>query len=138
MGWKFDFGRHARTVLQRIWSEVRNEVRVKDDMIVRQGDVLLRRVGSIPEAAKSAAKKDQAGNDRIVLAYGEVTGHAHAIHDLDAVDVFVTGDGVMYLQVKEEAKLQHEEHGTIALPPGNYERTIQREYSPEAIRNVAD
>ncbi len=107
-------------------------------MIVRQGDVLLRRVESIPEAAKVAEKKDQAGNHRIVLAYGEVTGHAHAIHDLDSVDVFVTGDGVMYLQVKEEAKLQHEEHGMIALPPGNYERTIQREYSPEAIRNVAD
>lgn len=106
--------------------------------IARQGDVLLRRVESIPAAAKSAEKKDQSGNARIVLAYGEVTGHAHAIHDLDAVDVFVTGEGVMYLQVKSEAKLQHEEHGAIGLPPGNYERTIQREYSPEEIRNVAD
>lgn len=105
---------------------------------VRQGDVLLRRVDSIPGEARAAEKKDQAGNDRIVLAYGEVTGHAHAIHDLDAVDVFVTGEGVMYLQVKSEASLRHEEHGTITLPPGNYERTIQREYSPEAIRNVAD
>lgn len=111
---------------------------MKNEMTVRQGDVLLRRVESIPETAKVAEKKDQAGNDRIVLAYGEVTGHAHAIHDLDVVDVFVTGEGVMYLQVKEEAKLQHEEHGTIALPPGNYERTIQREYSPEAIRDVRD
>ena len=107
-------------------------------MIVRQGDVLLVKVDAIPETAKPAEKKDQAGNQRIVLAYGEVTGHAHAIHNLDSVDVFVTGEGVMYLQVKEEAKLQHEEHGSIALPPGNYERTIQREYSPEAIRNVAD
>ncbi len=107
-------------------------------VIYRQGDVLLRRVASIPKAAKSAAKQDQSGNLRIVLAYGEVTGHAHAIHDLESVDVFVNAEGTMYLQVKEEAKLQHEEHGTVLLPPGNYERTIQREYSPEAIRNVAD
>jgi hypothetical protein len=119
-------------------SHFKKEVDMKNEMTVRQGDVLLRRVESIPETAKVAEKKDQAGNDRIVLAYGEVTGHAHAIHDLDVVDVFVTGEGVMYLQVKEEAKLQHEEHGTIALPPGNYERTIQREYSPEAIRDVRD
>lgn len=107
-------------------------------MILRQGDVLLRRVASIPKSAKLADKKDQSGNDRIVLAYGEVTGHAHAIHDLESVDVFVTGTGTMYLQVKNEVSLRHEEHGAIALPPGNYERTIQREYSPEAIRNVAD
>lgn len=104
----------------------------------RQGDVLLRRVSEIPTDAVVADKKDQFGNDRIVLAYGEVTGHAHAIHDLDSVDVFVKGDGTMYLEVKSEASLQHEEHATIALPPGNYERVIQREYSPEEIRNVAD
>lgn len=106
--------------------------------ILRQGDVLLRRVDSIPAEAKPADKKDHAGHSRIVLAYGETTGHAHAIHDLDAVDVFVTGEGVMYLQVKSEASLQHEEHGTIALPPGNYERTIQREYHPAEIRDVRD
>lgn len=99
----------------------------------RQGDVLIKRVRSIP---KSATKQET--KERIVLAYGEVTGHAHAIHDLDKVDVFV-GDGVMYLQVKEGgAVVRHEEHGAIALPAGNYERVLQREYSPEAIRNVAD
>jgi hypothetical protein len=108
------------------------------EMIVRQGDVLLRRVASIPKTAKAAEKKDHSGNPRIVLAYGEVTGHAHAIHDLSNVDVFVSDSGEMYLKVKAEVSLQHEEHGAIALPPGNYQRTIQREYSPEAVRNVAD
>lgn len=111
---------------------------MKHTMIVRQGDVLLRRVASLPKSAQVAEKKDQAGNRRIVLAYGEVTGHAHAIYDLDSVDVFVTSTGMMYLKVSKDAALQHEEHGTITLPPGNYERTIQREYSPEQIRNVAD
>jgi len=99
----------------------------------RQGDVLLKRIDAIPVDAKLTEQKE-----RIVLAYGEVTGHAHAIHDLDNVDVFVKGDGTMYLAVKEPADLNHEEHATVTLAPGNYERVIQREYSPEEIRNVAD
>lgn len=99
----------------------------------RQGDVFIKQVRSIP---KTAERKEQ--NDRIVLAYGEVTGHAHAIHDLEAVDVFVTADGRTYLKAKDEATVRHEEHGGIALPAGNYEVTIQREYSPEEIRNVMD
>ena len=36
------------------------------------------------------------------------------------------------------AQVVHDEHATIALPPGKYRITRQREYSPEAIRNVAD
>ena len=40
----------------------------------RQGDVLIRQVNEIPSQAK--VKKNVG---RIVLAYGEVTGHAHAI-----------------------------------------------------------
>lgn len=104
----------------------------------RQGDVYLRQVTGIPVDAAVAEKKDQSGRKRIVLAYGEVTGHAHAITELDKVDVFVKGDGTMYLAVKDATELRHEEHGTIVLPPGNYERVIQREYSPEAIRNVMD
>lgn len=106
--------------------------------IYRQGDVLLRQIAKIPTDVTVAEKKDQGGRSRIVLAYGEVTGHAHAITDLDKVDVFVKGDGTMYLAVKDSAELKHEEHGTIVLPAGNYERVIQREYSPESIRNVMD
>lgn len=106
---------------------------MKKPKIFRQGDVLLREVKSIPSEAKRTKEKD-----RIVLAYGEVTGHAHAIADLENVDVFIKADGTMYLEVKTPADLKHEEHGTITLPAGHYERVIQREYSPEAIRNVAD
>lgn len=102
--------------------------------IFRQGDVMLRQVPKIPAEA-TPQKKD----GPIVLALGETTGHQHAIyHDLDSVDVFVSATGTMYLQVKDGAKLQHEEHGTITLPAGNYERVLQREYSPEEIRNVQD
>src|SRR3990167_10919258 len=88
--------------------------------IYRQGDVLLREVKSIPETAK---RQKRIG--AVVLALGEVTGHKHQILD-EEVDVFVKEDGTMYLQVKSPADLTHEEHGTVVLPPGNYERVIQR------------
>jgi hypothetical protein len=34
--------------------------------------------------------------------------------------------------------LQHQEHSTQAIPDDNYRLVKQREFSPEAIRNVAD
>ncbi len=45
--------------------------------IIRQGDVLLVPVKSLPIGAKEIPLD----KGRIVLAYGEVTGHAHAIDD---------------------------------------------------------
>jgi hypothetical protein len=44
---------------------------------IRQGDVLLRRVESMPADVKPA--KDQ--ERKIILAWGEVTGHHHRIED---------------------------------------------------------
>ena len=40
----------------------------------RQGDVMIREVSSLPANAKAVKNRG-----RIVLAHGEVTGHAHAI-----------------------------------------------------------
>ena len=101
--------------------------------LYRQGDVLLREVTNIPEAAQRSEPKE-----RIILAYGEVTGHCHRIEELDKVDVFIGAKGEMYLRVKEAVEVIHEEHSAIALPAGNYLRVIQREYAPSEIRNVAD
>lgn len=102
----------------------------------RQGDVFIVRCDAIPQGCEPVARD----KGRIVLAYGEVTGHAHAIKDrpvslfrdpkLAKVFMNVTGNAPV--------ALEHEEHSTINLDPGNYEIIIQREYSPEAIRNVAD
>jgi hypothetical protein len=102
----------------------------------RQGDVLIIPVAQMPAGLKKLARED----GRVVLAHGEVTGHAHAIADkraalfrdpkLAAIFMHVTGDAPV--------ALEHEEHGTIAIPPGDYEVRRQREYSPEEIRNVAD
>lgn len=102
----------------------------------RQGDVLIKPVTKMPAAVKKVDR--DAG--RVVLAYGEVTGHAHAISD-ERCDLFA-GDKLeaRFLEVLAEGgvELLHEEHSTITLPPGIYEVTRQREYGPDAIRNVAD
>lgn len=77
-------------------------------------------------------------NGRIVLAYGEVTGHCHAIRE-DHAESFVDGTGVTWLEVKKAvALLEHDEHGTAAVPPGVYRAVIKRTYSRGEIRNVQD
>jgi hypothetical protein len=100
--------------------------------IVRQGDVLLRRIQSIP----SDAKPTQRDNGRVILAYGEVTGHAHAI--LEPTTVKLAKGIAEYLDAPEGATILHEEHDTILLPPGKYQIVHQREYSPAEIRRVRD
>ncbi len=105
--------------------------------IYRQGDVLIVRT-------RATAKHGQLVErdlGRIVLAYGEVTGHAHAIADPGA-ELYERDAalGERFLRVLSEAgvDLVHEEHATITLPKGDYVVRRQREYSPEAIRTVAD
>ncbi len=98
----------------------------------RQGDVLLRRVERIPDG--SAQQPADAG--RVVLAYGEVTGHAHAIEAALAV-IFKSVDKE-YLRALPGAVLRHEEHAAIHLEPGSYEILHQREYEPQSWRRVAD
>src|SRR5687767_13522088 len=88
---------------------------------VRQGDVLLERVRSIP---KGAARKPT-DNGRVILAYGEVTGHAHAVvverTDAETVEAFLAElNGETYLSAPAGASVVHEEHGTIPLEPGAY------------------
>lgn len=106
--------------------------------LYRQGDVLIRQVKVLPN---NATPVDNKKLGRIVLAYGEVTGHAHAIALDEAVEYTMerAGEAVRrFLSVLTGASVKHEEHATIPLPPGVYEIVQQREYTPEAIRNVAD
>jgi hypothetical protein len=100
----------------------------------RQGDVLIRKVDAIPAAVKPV---DWTKEGRVILAYGEVTGHAHAL-GLNFASMYASEEGQRYLEIKEGAELTHEEHATITPEPGVYEVIQQREYTPQAIRNVAD
>ena len=109
--------------------------------LVRQGDVLLK-----PTRKKaSAGAKVVTDKGRTILAYGEVTGHAHEViapatttDDVPPMQLFEEPDGSRLLVVRGPATLRHEEHGPIALAPGQYEVIRQVEYVPGSVRQVAD
>lgn len=112
-------------------------------MLIRQGDVLVKRTRKTP-SANATVITDQG---RTILAYGEVTGHAHEVvtaappmtaDDVPPQQLFEEPDGTRLLVLRGPATLRHEEHAPLAIPPGTYEVVRQREYHPEAIRSVAD
>ena len=111
----------------------------KENKWARQGDVKIKMISKLPEGKQSDVKD----NGVAVLAYGEVTGHKHQVIK-GQVNFFTIGDSVnmfspKYLEVlSDTAIIVHEEHTEIPLVKGLYEVTIQREYFPEEIRNVAD
>lgn len=102
---------------------------------LRQGDVLLVPVPSIPEGARRVKRRD----GRIIVAAGEATGHAHEIAAVGA-DLLASSPEELYLRILVEGgvELTHEEHAAILVPPGNYRVARQREYVPRSIRPVVD
>lgn len=108
-----------------------------------QGDLLIRRICSIPAEAKPV----DAEKGKYVVAHSE-TGHDHVIAERLNVKLYSSGDPmVSYLQVIEaadaaETLLEHlrtfDTHETISIPPGSYEIRRQREYTPEGWRRVED
>jgi hypothetical protein len=113
----------------------------------RQGDVLLVKISDAEETevvSKLDLTKEVVDNNdggRIVLAYGEVTGHAHAIRRAHPdMKLFETGSGIAerILRLPIPAALKHEEHDQINLPAGTYKVVRQREYFPDEIKFVAD
>lgn len=130
---------------------------------VRQGDVQLEPVAALP-AGCTEIKPD---SNRIVLAYGEVTGHAHAIYDhvvapasapthevrpgaaaeiaeaaiaraQSKARLWMAPSGDRFLEVTETVHLKHEEHTAHQLPPGIYKLPVQVEYTPAELRRVED
>ncbi len=76
--------------------------------LYRQGDVLLELVDSIPANADIPIKRDKRG---VILAEGEVTGHAHRIPSRHA-SLYRTESDARYLRVTAPVPLTHEEHKT--------------------------
>lgn len=131
----------------------------------RQGDVLIMAADlpfamrEIKATGKDPAQFQEVPRDagRVVLAYGEVTGHSHAISAPDVmlfadVDAILRSDRVndrtggavvrdRVLRVKSEAPapLCHEEHRTLELTPGDKVVRVQREYRRGPVpRSAAD
>ncbi len=96
----------------------------------RHGDVLLIPVTTWPETVRPKAGA--------VVAYGEVTGHAHRLL-MDGL-LYEADDGTVYIRAPQDTAITHEEHGTIPLPAGLYRVAYQREWAPydEMIRRVMD
>lgn len=99
--------------------------------LARQGDILFVKVDGMPKGLKKA--KDS------IIAHGEVTGHAHKVSDESDVAVLENEQGDKFVDATEEGfTVVHDEHGPIEFSEGVWEARRQREYSPEAIRRVAD
>ena len=103
-------------------------------MILRQGDVLIARIDSIPANATEIKR----GKRGVVLAEGDVTGHAHRIANRTAT-LYHTEMDQRYMRVTAPVQLKHEEHSTVTIPPGDYRVSIHAEYQPGALpRRVED
>ncbi len=110
-----------------------------------QGDMMVRRVASVP----SGATPQKTENGLVILTHSE-TGHHHAIDATDGVALFQDPKDplVAYLQLDgiEYADVVHhrpwDTHETLRLLGAPAKKTVyevrrQREYTPEGWRRVA-
>ena len=128
---------------------------------VRQGDVLVTPVKHPVDQNDIGKLIKDSDKNRIVLAYGEVTGHSHALYprlDIEEgisekvekpVQLFELKNAEPYsgsslpgqrlLRLNTRALLRHEEHHGISLPPGDYVVINQVEGDEiREFRRVAD
>lgn len=73
------------------------------------------------------------------LALGERTGHYH-LATSETATLWDVGGGVFVLDAPDGTDITHQEHKTIPLPPGQYDRTIVKEWDhfAEEAREVRD
>lgn len=109
--------------------------------IYRHGDVLISPVDAIPEDVRKRSD--------LVLAMGEVTGHAHAVETADFAELYEGTSAVsqsarasaevLFLRVVGgPARVVHPEHNTIQLPIGLYRVWRQREYDPWTVERTIE
>lgn len=121
---------------------------------LRQGDVLLQlmQVPAMPAGCELVDGQDA----KIILAWGEVTGHHHRIEDhvgkAQAAEIadaavaraqakarlWVAPGGDRYLEVLKTVHLLHEEHTKHTVSPGIYRLPMQVEWDESKFRRVAD
>ena len=93
----------------------------------RQGDIFFQSVEA-PDLKKLKKKQDN------ILAFGEVTGHSHAVksHKVGEYESYVDEKGDIYMFSSDKAlEVGHDEHNVITIPTGQWVCvTRQREYDP--------
>lgn len=93
--------------------------------IYRHGDILLKRIKTLPQGDEVKTK------GQYILAYGEVTGHKHVMtvekpEHLKVLD----NDGGIFIELTEPATVTHEEHNTITVEPGYFEVIHEQHRDP--------
>lgn len=109
------------------------------------GDVRVEPIPSLPEGltpvGKRLAKSSPIARPDFILAEGEHTGHAHRVNcTLDQAELFEDKMKNLYMLVKEQVIITHEEHNPTIVEPGTYKIGFQREYdySQQMSRMVVD
>lgn len=102
------------------------------EMLYRQGDVLLMKVKALPDHVQ-AVEPDARG---VVLAEGEVTGHAHTM-SAETTTAY-RALGMDWIVVDTDTDLTHQEHDTLVIAPGVWRVVHQREYDAGKVRRVID
>jgi hypothetical protein len=97
----------------------------------RQGDILFEEVSELPPKAQRV--------NTHIIALGEATGHQHALEsDAGVLYAEANESEPAFMEVNEETRVVHQEHGPITFKRGIYRIVRQREYHPEANRKVLD
>ena len=107
-------------------------------MQVRQGDIFF-------EVVTKPDFKGMKRNNSNIVAYGEVTGHAHKITSppISECESYINETGDIYIMSKTEPlTVWHDEHDSITMPKNEWICiSRQREYDPLSVvkeRKVAD
>ena len=88
--------------------------------LFRHGDLLIRKVSSIPKTAILTSTN--------IIAEGEKIGHNHELKG--SQQVFETLDEQLYFEAKQDVILKHPDHNTLEIPKGRYIVEHQRRYDP--------
>jgi hypothetical protein len=142
--------RETKMSIVKVLSESQYRDHPAGAVIARQGDVVLFKPH---DGAGHGPLIESGEKNRVVLAHGEVTGHAHAFYVSEAkepkkaFELFECNaqlncntrfDG-KFLRLHERSFLRHEEHSPFSLPPGDYIVVIQNEGDEMGeLRSVAD
>lgn len=104
--------------------------------IIRQGDILLRPVDSVPEGGERTSAKE------LTIALGEATGHHHTLYPTtkQARATLIKIEGREFIDVDPGYFLRHQEHEQHNDIGGCYEILREEEYDPfeEEMKKVLD
>ena len=93
---------------------------------VAQGDVFITALGKIGEMklpSNSKMEEMQPKDGKIIVAYGEATGHHHYLPSEKVEARRVTspdGNEAIILKVLDAVEIRHQQHGPIKLTPQYY------------------